>query len=149
MILVGFLLLSGVFFLFAAVSGNIGYFFNLDSLLLLLTAALLYSVFTFHWKEFKHGLKTMVTFRVDKLRKDKRAASHFKALMVVTMAVGFISTAQGLLSHRLAVRDSVESALIRPLGEALCYASFTTVYAVMFSFLLFYPVYLQNRDTSN
>ncbi len=145
MILIGFLLISSIFFIFAAISGNVGYFINYDSFLLLLAAVLIYSVFTFKWKEFVHGLKTMIIFHTGNFRKDEKTASHYQSLMVVTIAVGLISTAQGLMSHALAVRDSVEIALSMPLMEALCYAGFTTVYALMLSFLLFYPVYLLNH----
>ncbi len=146
MILIGFILISSIFFIFAAISGNIGYFVNYDSALILVAATLIFSACTFKWSELVNGLKTMVVVNIHGFRKDGSTASHFKSLIIVTIAVGLISTAQGVISHVLAIRDLVDSALHMPLAEAFCYASFTTVYALIISILLFYPVYLLNCD---
>lgn len=147
MIFLGFVLISGIFFIFAAISGNVFNFVNGDSLAILLIADLLFSLFTFRWKEFIGGIRTMFVFRADSCTRDPRIAVHYRALMNVTLAVGLVSTMQGLISYALAIRDSVEAAMAMPLGEALCYSSFTTVYGLMLSFFLFYPVYLFNRST--
>lgn len=146
MIFIGFILISSIFFIFAAISGNVFNFVNYDSLIILLIADVLFSVFTFKWKEFVKGIKSMFTFKGHSHKKDYRVAAHFKALMVVTIAVGIISSMQGFISYALAIRDSVESALNTPLLEAVCYTGFTTVYSLILSFLLFYPVYLFNRE---
>lgn len=146
MIFIGFILVSSIFFIFAAISGNVFNFVNYDSFIILLVADVLFSIFTFKWNEFVKGVRSMFTFRVDSHTKDYRVAAHFKALMVVTIAVGIISSMQGFISYALAIRDSVESALNTPLMEVVCYTGFTTVYSLILSFLLYYPVYLFNRE---
>ncbi len=147
MIFIGFLLISSIFFIFAAISGNVGYFVNYDSFLILIVADVIFSIFTFRWKVFIRGVKSMFVLNGHSYTKDNHVAAHFKSLMMVTIAVGVISSIQGFFSYALAVRDSVESALSLALIEVLCYTGFTTVYALMLSFLLFYPVYLLNLET--
>lgn len=146
MIFIGFILISSMFFVFAFFAGSISHFYNLDSMGIILFVVLIFSIFTFKWSEFVQGLKSMFIFNKNTYKKNNAVANHYKALMFVSIAGGIVSTIQGLISHALSIRDLSEVALKIPISEALSYASFTIAYAIMFSFFLFYPVYLLNRE---
>lgn len=146
MIFIGFLLIMGIFLLFSFISGNIFHFINIDSFLIILSAPLIFTIFTLKWKAFVTGLHTMFAFKKSQMKKNEQAANHYKSMMVICLATGVVSTCQGIYSYLLSLRDGVEFALNTPFYEAFCYAAFTTVYAVILSCFLIYPTYLNCRD---
>lgn len=143
MIFIGFLLTSGIFFLFAHFAGGIQYFFNPDSIGIPLVAVMIFSLFTFRWRVFCKGVRCMFLFNVRDFEKDVRVSRHYFSLMVVAIAAGVCSTFQGMISGILVGATLPETEQF-PLEAIACYASFSTVYAIMLSFFLFYPVYLLN-----
>ena len=140
MVFLGFIFISSIFFVFAAVSGNVFNFVNADSFIILLLTSVLFSIFTFKWKEFIAGIRSMFALKRERINKDYQVAAHYKSLMVVTVVVGIVSSCQGFISYALAIRDAVDAAIHLPLMEALCYAGFTVVYSLMISFLLYFPI---------
>ncbi|ULQ58498.1 hypothetical protein K7I13_07900 [Brucepastera parasyntrophica] len=148
MIFLGFLIITGIFLLYSWFSGNAGFFINPDSMPISLAAVLVFSVFTFHWKDFVRGVKTMFVFKAEKIEGSASTARHYLSLIWVSVAAGVVSTFQGLLSYFLTVRDYPEAALEISPATAFCYAIFSTVYGIMYSVFLFYPVYLVHREKS-
>lgn len=78
--------------------------------------------------------------------KSKEVSDHYKSLMIISLTVGVVSTIQGLISYALLIRDLSAIATNMPFPEALSYAIFSTVYAIMISMFLLYPVHILNRD---
>ncbi|QQO08758.1 hypothetical protein [Breznakiella homolactica] len=148
MIFIGFLLISGIFLLYAWFSGNAGFFINPDSMPISPAAVLLFSVFSFRWKEFVRGLRTMFLFSLKKFEGSGGTARHYRSLIWVSLTAGLVSTAQGLFSYFLTVRDNPQAAVEISASTAFCYAGFSTVYGLMLSVFLLYPVYLLHREKS-
>lgn len=144
MIFIGCLLISGIFFLFAHFAGGMQYFFNPDSMAVSLLVVVLFSLFTFRWRVFCKGVRCMFLFRVRDLEKDANVARHYFSLMFVAIAAGVCSTFQGMISGILFGATLPETEKF-PLEIIASYTSFSTVYAMMLAFFLFYPVYLLNH----
>lgn len=145
MIFIGFILISGVFFLFAHFAGGMQYFFNPDSLAIPLVVVTVFSLFTFRWHVFCKGIRCMFLFNVRDFEKDAQVARHYFSLMIIAIAAGICSTFQGMISGILFGATLPETEKF-PLEAIACYASFTTVYGIMLAFFLLYPVYLLNLD---
>jgi hypothetical protein len=149
MIIIGFALVTGLLLVFAYFNGNIFHFINLDSILLVILPGLIFSIFNFKLKEYIKGIKSMFIFSLKNIKKDNKVASHFRSLMSITIIFGILSTAQGLFSYILTNRDYKrglielsEFAMETTFDQAVVFASFTTVYALLISFFLFYPIYI-------
>ena len=149
MIILGFFLTGSILLAFAFLAGNMFHFLNCDSLLISPLAAFLFSLSTYKCKELVKGVKTMFMFSRKKHAPNPAVAAHYKALMLVSLAMGVVSTIQGLVSYALSRRDAAEMALAMPLSEAFSYAIFSTAYGIMYSVFLFYPVYLLHRNDAD
>ena len=145
MIFIGFLLIYGIFLIFAFFSGNVFHFINPDSLLISPVTVFIFSICTFKWNEFRAGIKTMFSFAKPR-EPSQRVAGHYKSLMLISFAAGIVSTIQGLISYSLSKRDMVDVALNMPFTEAFSYSIFSTAYGIMYSVFLFYPVYLLHSN---
>ena len=153
MIFAGFVCITGLLLLSAHFGGNISYFCNYDSIILVLLPGLLFSIGTFKWKEYRNGIRSAFVFTLKLIKRDNKTAAHFKSLIMITMAFGILSTAQGLCAYVLYKRDYAKG-LIEPsafsldttLAEAFVYAGFTGVYALLISAFLFYPICLINKE---
>lgn len=148
MIFLGFLLIFDIFLLFAFFSGNIGYFINLDSLVISPLAMLFFSICSFKWKEFGTGIRTMFLFRTKYHIPDVKVARHYQSLMLVSFSAGIVSTIQGFICYSLSKRDMEAMALAMPIDEAFSYGIFSTAYGIMYSIFLLYPVYLLHNEKS-
>jgi flagellar motor component MotA len=156
MVFIGFMLITGVLLIYAYFAGNIGYFINLDSILLVILPGLIFSIFNFKLKEYFKGIKSMFIFSLKNINKDNKVASHYRSLIFVTIIFGILSTAQGLFSYILADRDYKkgliklsEFAMDITIGQAIVYASFSTVYALLISFFLLYPIHIMYKENLN
>jgi hypothetical protein len=143
MIFIGFLLISAIFFVSAHFAGGIKYFFNIDSLFIPLVVVLIFSIFTFNFGNFLKGIKTMFMFSKNGFKADAAVAKLYKTLIFVTLAAGLCSTFQGLITGILA--DWYHGVEMFPIRTILCFASFTTVYGLMYATFLFYPIYLLHK----
>ncbi len=152
MIIIGFIIITSILLLFAHIGGSVGYFVNLDSIALVIIPGILFSIFTFKWKEYVDGIKLLFCFNKKSIRQNNKTASHFKSLIYVTIGFGFLSTVQGLFSYILARRDFSldlvelsDFALNTTFSEACVYASFTIVYAVLISAFVYYPIVILKK----
>ncbi|MDR2597470.1 MAG: hypothetical protein LBC76_09160 [Treponema sp.] len=156
MIFIGFALITGLLLVFAYFAGNIFHFINLDSILLVIFPGLIFSVFSFKFKEYIKGIKSMFIFSLKNKKKDNKVASHFRSLIFITIIFGILSTTQGLFSYILTNRDYKrgltelsELVMETTFDQAVVYACFTTVYALLISFFLYYPIYLMHNEKLN
>ncbi|MDR2516867.1 MAG: hypothetical protein LBC88_05735 [Spirochaetaceae bacterium] len=149
MIFIGFLLISAIFFLYAYLAGNVGYFINIDSIPVIICALIFFSLCTFHWKEFIKGIKSMFIFNIKTFTGCIKTARHYKSMMFISIFAGIISTFQGLIFYFLTIHDFPEKSMEISFTTALSYASFSTVYALMISMFLLYPIYLLHNGKCN
>ena len=127
-----------IFLLSAHFAGNIGYFINLDSLLIVFLGSG-FSALALSWGKFqilKKGAIQIFSFS-RKSVKDHDVKNLFSILIVLTITVGFCSTCQGIISGVLSTQNS-------PILHILSYASFTTIYSVIISVFLSLPVVYRN-----
>jgi len=156
MVFIGFALITGLLLVFAYFAGNIFHFINLDSILLVILPGFIFSVFTFKFKEYIKGIRSMFIFSLRKIKKDNKTASHYRSLIIITITFGVLSTAQGLFSYILTARD-FKRGLVKlsefvtetTFAQAVVYAGFTTVYALLISFFLYYPIYIMYNEKLN
>ncbi|HCC37276.1 MAG TPA: hypothetical protein DEQ14_06470 [Treponema sp.] len=153
MIFIGFAVITGILLIFAHFGGNISHFINIDSIILVIIPGIIFSVFCFKWKEYIDGIKLLFNFSLKSIKRNNKTALHFKSLIYITIAFGFLSTVQGLYSHVLARRDYFlelaelsEFALNTTFAQGVVYSGFTTVYALLISAFIFYPVYILKKD---
>mgnify|MGYP003623266922 CR=1 FL=1 len=143
MIFIGFLLISGIFFVFAHFAGGVDYFINLDSFVIPLLGCFLFALFTFNIKAFGRGIKTAFMFSKKDFVKDPEVQKLYKALIFISLAIGVCSAFQGIICGILFNwRNGVEF----PLTVVFSFASFTVVYGLMYAAFLFYPVYLMHKE---
>jgi len=140
MIVLIFISVSGIFLISAHLSGDIGYFINLDSLLIVIAGTLLSSaaLSTGKFKYLIMGASEMISFSANKEKKSE-VKNIYTGLAIMTIAVGVCSTAQGIISGILSVNQY-------PLPEIISIASFTTVYSIIIAVFLFVPVIIRNRE---
>ena len=143
MIFIGFLLISSIFFVFAHFAGGVQFFLNLDSLCISPLAAAIFSIFTFRTGAFVRGIRSMFALSPRNREVDRETADLYLALIFISLAAGVCSTFQGMISGILYGKNLPSDAQI-PLSEMFCYASFSSVYGLMYAAFLFYPVYLFN-----
>ena len=146
MVLLSFLLAAGIFLVFAFFAGNVFHFLNLDSLIISPLAVVFFSLGTFKGKELLRGFRSMFMFSLKKHRPDRAVAAHYKALALVSVAAGVVSTIQGFISYSLSLRDLNGITPPLPVGEAFSYALFSTAYGILYGVFLFYPVFLLHRE---
>ncbi len=93
MIIIGFIIITSILLLFAHIGGNVGYFINLDSIALVIIPGILFSIFTFKWKEYVDGIKLLFCFNKKSIRQNqqlrRRAAEYVGSSLVVVF--GFIT----------------------------------------------------------
>jgi hypothetical protein len=156
MIFIGFSLITCLLLIYAYFNGNVFHFINPDSIPLAILPGFIFSIFTFKLKEYFKGIKSMFLFNLRNNKKDNKVASHFRSLMFITIIFGLLSTAQGLFSYVLTNRDYKRGLIELPeivmeitIGQAIVYASFSTVYALLISFFLYYPIYIMYNEKLN
>lgn len=139
MIFLSFILISSIFLLSAHLAGNAGTFINIDSLIIVLLGMAISSI-SLSWGKvpsLKKGLIQIFSFSIPKDR-DTEVKNIFTGLSITTIAVGFCSSCQGILSGILSGNNP-------PVLQILSFASFTTIYALIISIFLFLPVVYRNR----
>lgn len=139
MIFLSFILISSIFLLSAHFAGNVGNFINIDSLLIILLGMAISSI-SLSWGKvpsLKKGFIQIFSFSMPK-DKDTEVKNIFTGLLISTIAVGFCSSCQGILSGILSGNNL-------PILQVLSFASFTTIYALIISIFLFLPVVYRNR----
>jgi flagellar motor component MotA len=141
MIILTFLLMLLLLLVSAMLSGNIGYFINVDSIVIVILGVFIYLIGSGAWKAFAQGIKLSVLPKtLTKLSETEKKAINrlFKQLMVVAIVTGLLSAAQGIFSGVFSgavdVTDSNE------VFQMFCIANFTTVYGVLISFFYFMPI---------
>jgi flagellar motor component MotA len=140
MIMLIFISVSGIFLISAHLSGDIGYFINIDSLLIVIAGALLSSaaLSTGKFRYLIMGVAQMLSFSRN-TEKNTEVKNIYTGLAILTIAVGVCSTAQGVISGILSVNSY-------SLPEIISIASFTTIYSIIISVFLFVPVILRNKE---
>jgi len=156
MIFLSFVFITGLFLVYAYFAGNILYFINLDSIPIIILPGIIFSIFTFKLKEYTKGVKSMFIFNLKNIKKDNNVSSHFRSLILITIIVGILSAFQGLFSYILTNRDYKRGLIELPeyiiettMGEAIVYAGFSIVYALLISIFLLYPIYLIYKEKTN
>lgn len=139
MILVLFFGMTAVLAMSAVMAGGIDYFFNLDSLLIILAAFVLGAAAAGcrNWKALGLGFRQLAEFG-PKTAKDPETASIFLALAVIVAGAGVVSTVQGVIAGMLINPGA-------PLSGILPYAFFTTLYGLILALFLLWPVAARNR----
>ncbi len=140
MIFVNFVLCVSLFFFFAFFAGNAGTFFNLDSIIIVLFGFFFSSlaVAVGRYRMYFNGLKQIFRFRPIE-EKSTEVGHMVTAVSIMTVVIGLISTAQGLISSALIA--NTEYSVI----QIVSFASFTTVYSVLFVGLLLVPIIYLNK----
>ena len=138
MILTAFFMLVFIFMLSAHLAGDVRLFINIDSLLIILAGVIIFTIGTGRIKPALRGLREMISFSFAGKSRDEEVKNLFSGLCIASIAVGICSTIQGFIS-------GVLLRLNYSVPEILSYASFTTLYGIMFAVFLFFPVYLRNR----
>jgi hypothetical protein len=135
MIFITFVLIVATYFVFAFFAGNINTFFNIDSIIIVLLGFILssLSVSLGRKKLYFEGIKQMFRFSAV-VDKNNEISNLFKAVAIMTVIIGIGSTAQGLISCSLIENNEYS------LQQIISFASFTTVYALIFAGILLVPI---------
>jgi len=139
LIFISFVLISCLYLLSAYFCGNISYFINVDSIIILIAGL---TIFTLSLKDYQSlilGIKDIFSFKKkDEETKNKNVARYYLSLSLITPIIGLCSTAQGIYC-------GIFGESIYNFSQTLCIAGFTTVYGIIISAFLFYPVYHNNK----
>lgn len=135
MIFITFVLIVATYFVFAFFAGDINTFLNIDSIIIVLLGFILssLSVSLGRKKLYFEGIKQMFRFSAV-VDKNNEISNMFKAVAIMTVIIGVGSTAQGLISSSLIENNEYS------LQQVLSFASFTTVYALIFTGILLVPI---------
>ncbi len=140
MIFMSFILILGLFLIPAHLSGTIGYFINPDSLLIDLLGLAIAAIGIGYgdYKPLISGIRMIFSFKKQSA-KNPKVKTVFGALIISTIAVGVCSTIQGIFSGVFSGTDI-------SLSETVSIAMFTTVYSIIISVFLLFPVYIRSRE---
>ncbi len=135
MIFITFVLMVATYFTYAFFAGNIDTFLNLDSIIIVLLGFVLssLSVSLGRKKLYFEGIKQIFRFSAI-VDKNNEISNMFKAITIMTVIIGIVSTAQGLISSSLIENNEYS------LQQVFSFAAFTTVYALIFAGLLLVPI---------
>lgn len=135
MIFIVFLLLVSLLLLSAYFAGDISTFINIDSIIIVLAGFILSSltVAIGRYKLFLKGFLQIFKFS-SITEKSNDIKNMFTAISIMTLAIGFCSTIQGLISGLL-----IDAAGLK-LSQIICFASFTSVYSIIFVCFLLIPI---------
>ena len=138
MIFLVFCALNAILLASAALSGGVGSFVNLDSVLITLAGAVLSAaaIGQGRYGALLRGLGQAFSFS-GRGEKSAETRTVYVGVSVMTLALGLCSTIQGLFAAFI-----LESS--PPFGKCAVYASFSSVYALILVAFLFAPVICRN-----
>ena len=139
MIFISFVLISCLYLFSAYLCGDIGYFINVDSIIILIGGLIIFTLGLKDYQSLIFGIKDIFSFKKkDKETKNGNVAQYYLSLSLITPIIGLCSTAQGIYC-------GIFGESIYNLTQTFCIAGFTTVYGIIVSAFLFYPVYHSNK----
>lgn len=143
-----FVIFTALLLFSAFMSGNVGYFINIDSIVIVLIGIILFMLSIGKWRAFWMGIRMTVQNKyLDKLSKEEIGEINrlYRSLVFVPIFIGLLSTIQGMFSGFLAL--DAESATLYNIVRILCLASFTTVYGLLFSVFIFLPIKIKTNKS--
>ncbi|WP_028972507.1 hypothetical protein [Spirochaeta cellobiosiphila] len=139
MIFISFVLISSLYLLSAYFCGDVGYFINVDSIIIIFIGLAIFTLGLKDYQSFILGIKDIFSFKKkNDNSKNINVARYYLSLSLITPIIGLCSTFQGIYCGIFG-----ESGF--NLTQTFCIAGFTTVYGIIISAFLFYPVYHCNK----